>query len=64
MGAHILITLRGPDRVWKNSYSLITMPDQRDQYSIFRREAEALERRADTLDVDHARRQVTFQDHR
>jgi ferredoxin-NADP reductase len=33
-GAHILITLRGPDRVWKNSYSLITMPDQRDQYSI------------------------------
>ena len=29
-GAHILITLRGKDRVWKNSYSLVTAPDQRE----------------------------------
>ncbi|GBU19429.1 MULTISPECIES: PDR/VanB family oxidoreductase [Methylobacterium] len=33
-GAHILVTLRGPERVWKNAYSLVTPPDQRDGYAI------------------------------
>ncbi|GLS46106.1 PDR/VanB family oxidoreductase [Methylobacterium brachythecii] len=40
-GAHILVTLRGPDRVWKNSYSLVTTPEQRDQYAIIVRRADA-----------------------
>ncbi|NEU14734.1 oxidoreductase [Methylobacterium sp. BTF04] len=39
-GAHILITLRGQDRVWKNSYSLVTPPDQRDHYAIVVRRAQ------------------------
>jgi ferredoxin-NADP reductase len=39
-GAHILITLRGRDRVWKNSYSLVTQPDQRDHYAIIVRRAQ------------------------
>ena len=39
-GAHILITLRGRDRVWKNSYSLVTPPDQRDHYAIIVRRAQ------------------------
>ncbi|WP_345818965.1 PDR/VanB family oxidoreductase [Methylobacterium fujisawaense] len=39
-GAHILITLRGRDRVWKNSYSLVTSPDQRDEYAIIVRRAQ------------------------
>lgn len=33
-GAHILVTLRGVDRVWQNAYSLVTQPDQRDHYAI------------------------------
>lgn len=33
-GAHILVTLQGPDRVWQNAYSLVTPPDQRDHYAI------------------------------
>lgn len=39
-GAHILVTLRGPDRVWKNSYSLVTPPDQRNHYAIIVRRAQ------------------------
>lgn len=33
-GAHILVTLRGPERVWKNAYSLVTPPEERDSYAI------------------------------
>lgn len=39
-GSHILITLLGPDRVWKNSYSLVTTPEQRDYYAIIVRRAD------------------------
>lgn len=39
-GAHILITLRGRDRVWKNAYSLVTPPDQREHYAIIVRRAQ------------------------
>ena len=39
-GAHILVTLRGPERVWKNAYSLVTPPEQRDAYAIIVRRAE------------------------
>ncbi|MEH3118128.1 MAG: PDR/VanB family oxidoreductase [Methylorubrum populi] len=33
-GAHVQVTLRGPERVWRNAYSLVTPPDQRDRYEI------------------------------
>lgn len=33
-GAHVLVTLRGPERVWKNAYSLVTPPDERGHYAI------------------------------
>lgn len=39
-GAHILITLKDRDRVWKNAYSLVTPPDHRDQYAIIVRRAQ------------------------
>lgn len=40
-GAHILVTLRGPERVWKNAYSLVTPPEERDAYAIIVRRVEA-----------------------
>lgn len=40
-GAHILVTLRGPERIWKNAYSLVTPPEQRDSYAIIVRRVEA-----------------------
>ncbi|GJE27189.1 PDR/VanB family oxidoreductase [Methylobacterium organophilum] len=40
-GAHILVTLRGPERVWKNAYSLVTPPEARDAYAIIVRRVEA-----------------------
>ena len=33
-GAHILLSIPGPDRVWKNAYSLVSPPDNRSTYEI------------------------------
>jgi ferredoxin-NADP reductase len=33
-GAHILLTITGPDRSWKNAYSLVTGPEDRFHYEI------------------------------
>ena len=40
-GAHILLHIPGPDRVWKNAYSLVSAPDDRDQYAIIVRRVDA-----------------------
>ena len=33
-GSHVVVTLRGPERVWRNAYSLASSPVQRDYYQI------------------------------
>ena len=33
-GAHVLVKLKGTERVWRNAYSLVARPDQRDHYAI------------------------------
>lgn len=33
-GGHIVLTLRGAERTWRNSYSLVTPPDHRETYQI------------------------------
>ncbi len=39
-GAHVLVTLRGPERVWRNAYSLVTPPEERGHYAIVVRRVE------------------------
>lgn len=38
-GGHVLVTLRGTDRVWKNAYSLVTPAEERGEYAIVVRRA-------------------------
>ncbi|HTR15749.1 MAG TPA: PDR/VanB family oxidoreductase, partial [Acetobacteraceae bacterium] len=38
-GAHVQLTLRGPNRTWKNAYSLVSPPEQRSHYEIIVRRA-------------------------
>jgi len=33
-GAHIIVEIPGPRRVWKNAYSLVSAPDERRRYEI------------------------------
>jgi ferredoxin-NADP reductase len=33
-GAHIILAIPGPNRVWKNAYSLVSPPDDREKYEI------------------------------
>jgi ferredoxin-NADP reductase len=33
-GAHILLEIPGPERIWKNAYSLVSSPDARGAYEI------------------------------
>jgi ferredoxin-NADP reductase len=40
-GAHILLTLQGSGRRWRNSYSLISPPEQSDRFEIIVRHAQA-----------------------
>jgi ferredoxin-NADP reductase len=39
-GAHILLHIPGPGRVWKNAYSLVSPPDERSKYEIIVRRVE------------------------
>ncbi len=39
-GAHILLHIPGPARVWKNAYSLVSPPDERLKYEIIVRRVE------------------------
>ncbi len=39
-GAHIMLAIPGPGRVWKNAYSLVSPPDARDRYQIIVRRVE------------------------
>ncbi len=39
-GAHILLHIPGPSRVWKNAYSLVSAPDERSKYEIIVRRVE------------------------
>jgi dimethylamine monooxygenase subunit B len=40
-GSHIVVTLRGPERDWRNAYSLASSPAQRDHYQIAVRRLDA-----------------------
>jgi ferredoxin-NADP reductase len=33
-GAHVIVTIPGPGRSWKNAYSLVSSPEDRNQYEI------------------------------
>jgi ferredoxin-NADP reductase len=39
-GAHILLEIPGPQRIWKNAYSLVSAPGERRQYEIIVRRVE------------------------
>jgi ferredoxin-NADP reductase len=39
-GAHILLHIPGPERVWKNAYSLVSSPDDHSKYEIIVRRVE------------------------
>jgi len=39
-GAHVLLHIPGPRRVWKNAYSLVSAPDERSKYEIIVRRVE------------------------
>lgn len=39
-GAHILLLIPGPSRIWKNAYSLVSPPDERSKYEIIVRRVE------------------------
>jgi ferredoxin-NADP reductase len=40
-GAHLVLTLKGPERTWRNAYSLVTAPGARDAYGVIVRRTEA-----------------------
>jgi ferredoxin-NADP reductase len=40
-GAHVIVSVPGPGRVWKNAYSLVSSPEARDCYEIIVRRVSA-----------------------
>lgn len=38
-GAHVVVDIPGPGRVWKNAYSLVTGPESRARYQIIDRKS-------------------------
>jgi len=39
-GAHVIVEIPGPTRIWKNAYSLVSSPEDRGQYEIIVRRVE------------------------